>query len=166
MNFNFNAMIDCLKRERQIHEQLLLAKREEQRLLALGDAVTLVKLIDRLEQLTQEASRLETERMDLTSEAATAMGLMTEGLTLVALASRLPKGIEREELESLGAALRDMAQEIQQINHANARILERTIDTLNREISTLADQPESRVYSHGGSKPRKDAPRAGLNLKG
>ncbi len=161
---NLQALLTLLREELKVHEKMLLAKREEQKLIVSARPAALLKNTEHISGLAEQVRILEEKRVGLTETLALELGLTGRPATLKHLLDQLPPE-NRAELEKTGEGLKAAAREIQGINQSNSRLLRRTLETLNHEIAGLVKPEESGLYTSGGTKAHGPVPRAGLNLR-
>lgn len=161
---DLSSLIEILKKAQTVNESICRLKKVEQNALALGDSILILETAVELNELADEASSLETERLHITAAIAAELGMEQREPTLKELVAALPV-YNRTELEMTGKALLDTVQEVQNQNQASAHMLERSMNTLTLEIAKLSQTGESGVYNANGK--RKTAPplRAGLNVR-
>ena len=161
---NLKSLIDLIRQEQKIHEKVLLAKREEQRLIAVGDAALLLDNTQRLSDWIDQAASLEAQRRELVFALADELKLERENPTLRDLLAALPPE-NNAELESAGIHLRSLMEQVRQVNRINAGMLQRALETITGEIAGMVQSQESGVYTRSGVKERREAYRAGLNVR-
>ncbi len=161
---NVKTLTQLLERETKVHEKLFLAKKDEQRFLALADASALLKNTEKISDLVSEVEELEQERSQITKEIASELGHDRESVLLKDLLEWLPP-VNCEELERAGMSLKNTVENIKEINQANRLVLKRSSDTIVHEISDFIKMEESGVYKSDGAKEKGGIPRAGLNVR-
>ena len=162
---NLKPLLEIMRRELRLQERILTAKKEEQRLLAVGRADRLLNLTTELGDLADEARALEEERREITQRLALELGIETPNPTLKEILEILPP-YNRSDLEKTRDELVGIVVLVRQQNLTNRLMLTRAVDTLNQELKSLALTPESGVYQANGMKPPvASPPRAGLNVR-
>lgn len=161
---SLKALITLLREEQKVHEKLLLAKREEQKLIVTAHPAALLKNTEKISGLAEQARNLEEKRAELTEALAGELGIDARPVTLKRLLEVLPPE-NRIELEKTGERLKTIAREIKAVNQSNSRLLRKTLEFVNQEIAGLIQPEESGLYTSGGTKAHGPVLRAGLNLR-
>ena len=145
------ALTAALDEEHRLCSTLLdLSVREEEAILS-GDVAVLTALVDEQEQLLELLATLETERMTALTAIAGASGLDADSITLTQVAT-LAGGRRGEVLQTTGAALREVADSLQQANTRNAELLRSSRELIERWIQYLRNVVSgSLTYNPAGS---------------
>lgn len=161
---NLKPLLEILKQEYVVHQKMLKAKKQEQRLLVSVNPNELLQNTETIEQWVAEAQQLEQERQTITEHLVREIGLQQDQPTLSDLIEALPSEI-RSELEERGDLLRQTVLQLKELNRANSQMLRQSVKTLNWELSQIVNTEESGVYKSNGKKGSSPVPRAGLNVR-
>ncbi|MGC9326220.1 MAG: flagellar protein FlgN [Candidatus Hinthialibacter sp.] len=157
-------LVEILAQEQRIHERILKAKQDERKLLALGDAASLLKNTERISDLAEQAKEWEERRIEASNRIAEEWGVGKEDLTLQDLVEALSPA-DRIELERARKILKTTLESIQSANRSNQRILQRSVSALRERLKQLAPHKESGVYTSDGALEQSGGRRAGLNIR-
>jgi flagellar biosynthesis/type III secretory pathway chaperone len=157
------SLIRLIEQEKKVHEKILVAKREERKLIFSMNATGLLEHTQYLSELVNDAHTLEEKRQILTATLARHYGLEKENPTLKELLVILPP-MNRAELETIRESFRRTVMQLQEENTTNALAMRRSTETISKELHSLARSTESGVYTPGGKKAKGHAARAGLNM--
>ena len=161
---NLKPLIDILAQEQKIHEKLLLAKRQERKLLAAMDAAQLLKNSESLSDLVEQARMCESKRMAMTYEIALKLDITQKDVTLRDILERLPSA-NRAELERAGDSLKNTLETIRSTNLSNHQLLRQSVESIRHELDEFAPTEESGVYTKKGARDESTVRRGGLNLR-
>ncbi len=161
---NLKPLINTLTEEQKVHEKLLLAKRQERKLLAAMDAAQLLKNTESLSDLVEQARFLESRRMEMTYEIALKLDITKKEVTLKDILEKLPSA-NREELERAGDSLKKTLETIRSANFSNHQLLRQSVESIRHELDQFAPVEESGVYTRKGALNQSAARRGGLNLR-
>jgi hypothetical protein len=158
------VLVELIRQEQKVHELIQAAQKDQQRYLLTGEAKALVYNAQQLNDLSDEASELETKRRKMVREIACEMKLANPEPTIKEILAALPE-VNREELESSSAVLRTIVDRVHRLNHSNTILLQRAVSTIQDHIDELLQTKESDVYTRAGKKVRRSSRRVGLNVR-
>lgn len=161
---DIKQLLEILAREQKAHEQVLLAKREERKWLAVGDAPHLLKNTERISDLIDQIQDLEGQRIEQTQRIASELGVKKTNPTLKDILDWLPSA-DRIQLEKARQSLKNTMQAIRVTNRSNSTLLQRSVDTLRERLNLFAPEKESGVYTARGILKPSSPRRANLNLR-
>ncbi len=161
---NLKPLVNILREEKQLHEKMLSSKEEERRYLATGDAHSLIKVTEKIQDLADQIAELEELRTKITNELAEELGIDKTNPTLKDILEKIPPE-NNSDLEQSGADLRNVVFQLKQSNQSNKILLQNAVATINAEIAEVIKPEESGVYTKHGKRGKQGVPRAGLNVR-
>ena len=156
-------LIEIINAEIRSFNQLLELLQAEQVAIVDDDVEGIEASVAQQQELSGEAQMLEAERIQVTEEMSSCLGLEPESLSLNRLIQLLERN-QGEELAGMRGVLLDLNAKIRKANENNAFLIRQSMRYTDRCLDILTGQPVSqRTYGKFGRTRRSDYTRSVLN---
>ena len=156
-------LIEIINAEIRSFNQLLELLQAEQVAIVDDDVEGIEASVAQQQELSGEAQMLEAERIQVTEEMSSCLGLEPESLSLNRLIQLLERN-QGEELAGMRGVLLDLNAKIRKANENNAFLIRQSMRYTDRCLDILTGQPVSqRTYGKFGRTRRSDYARSVLN---
>ena len=156
-------LIEIINAEIRSFNQLLELLQAEQVAIVDDDVEGIEASVAQQQEISGEAQMLEAERIQVTEEMSSCLGLEPESLSLNRLIQLLERN-QGEELAGMRGVLLDLNAKIRKANENNAFLIRQSMRYTDRCLDILTGQPVSqRTYGKFGRTRRSDYARSVLN---
>tara|TARA_B100001123_G_scaffold255513_1_gene284981 strand:- start:241 stop:744 length:504 start_codon:yes stop_codon:yes gene_type:complete len=156
-------LIEIINAEIRSFNQLLELLQAEQVAIVDDDVEGIEASVAQQQEISGEAQMLEAERIQVTGEMSSCLGLEPESLSLNRLIQLLERN-QGEELAGMRGVLLDLNAKIRKANENNAFLIRQSMRYTDRCLDILTGQPVSqRTYGKFGRTRRSDYTRSVLN---
>lgn len=156
-------LIEIINAEIRSFNQLLELLQAEQVAIVDDDVEGIEASVAQQQEISGEAQMLEAERIQVTEEMSSCLGLEPESLSLNRLIQLLERN-QGEELAGMRGVLLDLNAKIRKANENNAFLIRQSMRYTDRCLDILTGQPVSqRTYGKFGRTRRSDYTRSVLN---
>ncbi len=156
-------LIEIINAEIRSFNQLLELLQAEQVAIVDDDVEGIEASVAQQQEISGEAQMLEAERIQVTEEVSSCLGLEPESLSLNRLIQLLERN-QGEELAGMRGVLLDLNAKIRKANENNAFLIRQSMRYTDRCLDILTGQPVSqRTYGKFGRTRRSDYARSVLN---
>ena len=156
-------LIEIINAEIRSFNQLLELLQAEQVAIVDDDVEGIEASVAQQQELSGEAQMLEAERIQVTEEMSSCLGLEPESLSLNRLIQLLERN-QGEELAGMRGVLLDLNAKIRKANENTAFLIRQSMRYTDRCLDILTGQPVSqRTYGKFGRTRRSDYARSVLN---
>lgn len=127
---------DVLAEQVAVFETLLELSRRKRDVLVQGGIPEFEAILEAEQALLWQAGKLEQRRLALQEEAANALGVDTDDVTMSMLIAATD-GPHEEELRRLQVHLGGLLADLDGLNQGNARLLQQSLDYINVAIAAI-----------------------------
>ncbi len=148
MEQTFQQLMEILKNERDVIEELVLLARQQTEVLKENDVEGLFKVVGKQEQAGSKLAEIEKERLVLEKRLAEQFSFDTKEVSLNDLIKAAGTGVPNG-IRSLAEALKNRCQQLQLLNETNKLLVKQSLSYINKMLSALLPQQES-TYKNSG----------------
>lgn len=147
-------LVEIMSEQSERYNELLGLTLEEKDVLISNDVEELQKLTNLKNMVITQNNRLERKRIELVNDIAEVMGHNQKDIDLATLMEIIGDQPESEELETLGAKLRENLGKLKEANNINRQLLEASLEYVEYSINMVKSsvKPEMLEFPDRGDK--------------
>ena len=146
-------LISVLQEETKIYEDLLVVSDEKTAVIVKNDIGKLQEIVDKEQETIDVITALERKREEIVRSIAMVVNRKPDTLTVAEIIRMLDKQPqEQNELAAVHKQIRSVVERLQQMNHHNRELLERSLEMTEFNINLLQSMnqaPETANYNMG-----------------
>lgn len=146
-------LISVLQEETKIYEDLLVVSDEKTAVIVKNDIGKLQEIVDKEQETIDVITALERKREEIVRSIAMVVNRKPDTLTVAEIIRMLDKQPqEQKELAAVHKQIRSVVERLQQMNHHNRELLERSLEMTEFNINLLQSMnqaPETANYNMG-----------------
>ena len=146
-------LISVLQEETKIYEDLLVVSDEKTVVIVKNDIGKLQEIVDKEQETIDVITALERKREEIVRSIAMVVNRKPDTLTVAEIIRMLDKQPqEQKELAAVHKQIRSVVERLQQMNHHNRELLERSLEMTEFNINLLQSMnqaPETANYNMG-----------------
>ena len=146
-------LISVLQEETKIYEDLLVVSDEKTAVIVKNDIGKLQEIVDKEQATIDVITALERKREEIVRSIAMVVNRKPDTLTVAEIIRMLDKQPqEQKELAAVHKQIRSVVERLQQMNHHNRELLERSLEMTEFNINLLQSMnqaPETANYNMG-----------------
>ncbi|HWR06976.1 flagellar protein FlgN [Sporomusa sp.] len=146
----WDKLIILLNQTLELYQALLQLSRKKRDILVEAKPQELDLLTNQEEVLIIEAGKLETKRLTLTREIATAVGSATSGVVAWSAMIDWADSDTADKLKKLSEEFEQVTGELAKINEINTKLIEQSLDFIKYNINILSQSVVGPTYAPKG----------------
>lgn len=145
----WDKLVILLNQILQIYQALLQLSRKKREILVAANPQELEQLTKQEEMLIIEAGKLETLRVSLTRELATALGMTPDDTALAVLLERADSQTANK-LKTISQTFAEVTDELVMLNELNEKLIRQSLNYINYNINILSHSTAEPTYAAKG----------------
>lgn len=146
-------LVSVLQEETKIYEDLLVVSDEKTAVIVKNDIGKLQEIVDKEQETIDVITALERKREEIVRNIAMVVNRKPDTLTVADIIRMLDKQPQvQKELAVVHKQIRSVVERLQQMNHHNRELLERSLEMTEFNINLLQSMnqaPETANYNMG-----------------
>lgn len=144
-------LVDVLKNEQKVYENILKISNEKTQIIVNGDITSLEKITEQEQLLANDVQKLEREREKIMNDIGLVVKKDVSELTISNIISMLAaQPQEQEKLSRIHKKLRETLDEMILINDRNRQLIEHSLEMIEFDMTLLKSMrqaPETANYN-------------------
>ncbi|MEK3733191.1 MULTISPECIES: flagellar protein FlgN [Paenibacillus] len=144
------SIIDCMRRQIELHEQLIEAGKDKRQAIMVNDVERLTAVITRENRLLKQVAETEALRQGAADNFLREKGIRSQlQLTVTELTRLVFNPEEKDELLAVQRELTDRLLELKELNNSNRDLIEQSLDFIDYSLNLLVSNPDDdMLYRH------------------
>jgi flagellar biosynthesis/type III secretory pathway chaperone len=130
-------LLEVLSEQTQRYEELLGLSQEKKEAIVKNDIEHLQKVTNLENIVVSQNQKLERKRVELTNDIADVMGKKAADLNLDKLLELLEGQAEHAQLVTIGQKMRDILNELSEINVLNASLIQNALEYIEYSLNVM-----------------------------
>ncbi|GAB6927552.1 hypothetical protein JCM10914A_15350 [Paenibacillus sp. JCM 10914] len=144
------SIIDYMKRQDELHEQLIAAGQDKRQAILDNDVERLTSVMTKENRLLKQVAETERQRQDAADEFLREKGIRSQlQLTVTEMTRLVFNPDEKNELLQVQQQLMDRLMALKELNAMNKELIEQSLAFIDYSLNLLVSRPEDDLlYQH------------------